>query len=146
MDALAVGTWHIVESSLSLWRSRRQPTVTYGALTDGALIDVVAFQSRRGASRRIIGIDQPMSDGGWRWRGVGVVTRFARSDWQFVAGDADDGWAVTAFARTPFTSAGIDLYFRDRHPSQDVVELARRAAAADPRAQRWSSKLFRTQA
>jgi len=144
MKDLAVGTWHVVESSLPLWRSRRRPTVTYGALPDGALIDVVSYASRRGADRRIIGIDQRNPDGGWRWRGVGLVTRFVRSDWRFIAGDASAGWAVTAFARTPFTSAGIDLYFRDRHPSQEIVELARRAAFADPWAQRWTSTLFRT--
>lgn len=145
MDDLAVGTWHIVESSLSLWRSRHDPTVTYGALPDGSLIDVVAFRSRRGATRRIIGIDRRGPDGGWRWRGVGPVTRLARSDWRFVAGDASEGWAVTAFERTPFTSAGIDLYFRSRHPSREMVDLARRAASADPRAQRWAPSLFRTQ-
>ncbi|WP_084595440.1 hypothetical protein [Microbacterium profundi] len=43
MDDLASGTWHIVE------------------LPDGSLIDVVAFRSRRGASRRIIGIDRPVA-------------------------------------------------------------------------------------
>lgn len=144
MDDLAVGTWHIVESSLPLWQTRHHPTVTYAALPDGSLIDVVSFRSRRGATRRIIGIDRRMSDGGWRWRGVGPVTRFARSDWRFVAGDAVEGWAVTAFERTPFTSAGIDLYFRSRHPSEDLVGLARRAASSNPRAQRWAPELFRT--
>lgn len=145
MDDLASGTWHIVESSLPLWRTRHEPTVTYAALPDGSLIDVVAFRSRRGASRRIIGIDRPLAPGGWRWRGVGPVTRLARSDWRFVAGDAAEGWAVTAFERTPFTSAGIDLYFRSRHPSREMIDLARRAAFTDPRAKRWASALFRTQ-
>ena len=144
MDDLAVGTWHIVESSLPLWRTRHDPTVTYAALPDDSLIDVVTFRSTRGATRRIIGIDRRTHDGGWRWRGVGVVTRLARSDWRFVAGDAAEGWAVTAFERTPFTSAGIDLYFRSRHPSEDLVQLARRAAFEDPRAQRWAPDLFRT--
>lgn len=144
VDELAVGTWHIVESSLSLWRSRPGPTVTYAELPGGSLIDVVAFRSRRGATRRIIGIDQRMPDGEWRWRGIGPITRLARSDWRFIAGDSAEGWAVTAFARTPFTSAGIDLYFRERHPSPETVDHARRAASADPRAQRWSPGLFRT--
>jgi hypothetical protein len=144
MEELAVGTWHIVESSLPLWRTRHHPTVTYAALPDGSLVDVVAYRSRRGASRRIIGVDERMPDGAWRWRGVGAVTRYARSDWRFIAGDAAAGWAITAFARTPFTSAGIDLYFRERHPSQDIVALARHAAAADPRANSQVPALFRT--
>lgn len=144
MEDLAFGTWHVLETSLPLWRSRRRPTVTYGALPDGTLIDVVAYVTRRGVNRRIIGIDRRLPDGGWRWRGVGVVTRFVRSDWRFVAGDATEGWAVTAFARTPFTSAGIDLYFRDQHPSADIVDRARQAASADPWAERWSRELFQT--
>jgi len=144
MDALAVGRWHIVETSLSLWRTRSGPTVTYAALPDGALIDVVSFRTRGGAPRRIIGIDQRSPHGGWRWRGVGPVTRFAHSDWRFVAGDAADGWAVTAFARTPFTSAGIDLYFRERQPSEELLAMARRAAHEDSWSARWASQLFRT--
>lgn len=144
MDDLAVGTWHIVETSLPLWRTRHDPTVTYAALPDDALIDVVSFRSRGGAPRRIIGIDQRSPNGGWRWRGVGPITRFARSDWRFVAGDAADGWAVTAFARTPFTSAGIDLYFRERHPSEELLAAARRATSADPRSHPLATRLFRT--
>jgi hypothetical protein len=144
MDDLAVGTWHIVETSLPLWRTRHDPTVTYAALPDGSLIDVVAFRSGRGASRRIIGIDRRSPDGGWRWRGVGPITRLAHSDWRFIAGDAAEGWAVTAFARTPFTSAGIDLYFRERQPADELLAAARRAASDDPQSRRRAAQLFRT--
>ena len=45
----AVNNGHVVETSLSLWRTRSGPTVTYAALPDGTLIDVVSFRTRGGA-------------------------------------------------------------------------------------------------
>ena len=36
----------------------------------------------------------------------------ASSKWQVLGYDLDEGWAVTYFAKTFFTPAGIDIYSR----------------------------------
>ncbi|MBZ9752350.1 hypothetical protein K7W42_15975 [Deinococcus sp. HMF7604] len=107
--AVLSGTWFVVQTSLPLWHTRQNPSVTYAPLPDGRVVDTVRF-TRRGQPSLIVGLDQPLPGGGWEWRGVSLLTRFTPSRWQVA--HAADGWAITVFARTPFTPAGLDVYAR----------------------------------
>jgi hypothetical protein len=139
------GTWHIVATSLPFWRSRQAPSVTYTPLPDGRILDVVHYTTR-GRSRLVIGADT-LVDGGYHWRGLTPLTRLTSSRWRVVAEDqgASDPaaqWAVTAFEKTLFTPAGVDVYCRARAIDPAASEAARAAIAADPGVASFLSGLF----
>lgn len=124
------GTWQIVASSLPFWRSRSAPAVSYLPLPDGRILDAVTYR-RSGRDKLVLGVDQPAADGFFEWRGLQHVTRLTTSRWRVVAvdesaADAADRWAVTAFEKTLFTPAGVDIYCRSR----DLSSAARAAAVA----------------
>lgn len=102
-------------------------------------MDTVRF-TWRGRPGLIIGVDTPLPDGGWAWRGVSLLTRFTVSRWQALA--AGDGWAVTVFERTPFTPAGLDVYART--PALTAAQEQEVEAALDglPAAQTFRAALF----
>lgn len=116
IDALC-GIWHIVRTSLGMWRKRGAPTVTYGRLPGSPvrLSDEIRYTGRGGRPGRLLGVDtQDAGDGRiFRWRGAGWFTRWLSSEWCFVDHDpAWRSWAVTYFTATPFTAAGLDIYSR----------------------------------
>ena len=126
IDALC-GRWHIVKTSLAMWRTRSSPTVTYARLPGdpARLTDEIRYLNRRGRPGRLLGVDtQHASDGRiFRWRGSGLLTRWLSSAWCFVDHDPEwRRWAVTYFTATPFTAAGLDIYARD--PDLDAATLA----------------------
>jgi hypothetical protein len=116
IDALC-GRWHIVKTSLAIWRRRSNPTVTYARLPgEGVrLSDEIRYLGRRGRPGQLLGVDtqdaaEPRI---FHWRGVGWVTRWLSSSWCFIDHDPDwRNWAVTCFSATPFTAAGLDIYAR----------------------------------
>lgn len=123
------GTWQIVASSLPFWRSRSAPAVSYLPLPDGRVLDAVTYV-RGGRDKLVLGVDT-RTDAGFEWRGLQHVTRLTTSRWQVIAsdetaGDPADRWAVTAFDKTLFTPAGVDIYCRAR----DISPVARAAATA----------------
>lgn len=124
------GTWHVTHSTLPMWRSKRNVRITYNLLppshpdipsenTD-RLDDLVEYQPLEGEGVSTVrGVDTVAEKGSekrdaWRWRGKGWLM-IATSHWQ-VLGSGTDGegndWAVTFFAKTMFTPAGIDFYSR----------------------------------
>ncbi|KAF8305157.1 hypothetical protein DL93DRAFT_371183 [Clavulina sp. PMI_390] len=132
-----MGKWHVLHSSLPLWKNKKDVTITYTPLgsvdpsstpSDDPIRfnDIVEYRSASSTSSppstrsRIEGIDtlQPppkdAPDGyrpaaSYKWRGKGWLM-IASSKWQ-VLGYGDD-WAVTYFSATLFTPAGIDIYSR----------------------------------
>ena len=125
-DATVAGTWFVVRTSSPFWRTRDNPTVTYTPLSDGRVVDTVRY-TRRGNVRLVHGLDEPMPDGGWKWRGVTALTRLASSRWRVLHGEEE--WAVTHFDRTLFTPEGWDVYARTPtlaadHQSRATVVLA----------------------
>lgn len=99
------GRWYVVATSLPFWRRRTDPTITYTALPDDRVLDVVSYR-RRGHAKLVVGVDTAdgSNTGSWRWRGLGPVTRLTTSRWRVVAADetvADPTtrWAVTAFEK-----------------------------------------------
>ncbi|NTY02356.1 hypothetical protein [Deinococcus sp. JMULE3] len=141
-EAVLTGTWFVVRTSLPLWRTRDNPSVTYAPLPDGRVVDTVRF-TRGGRAGLIIGVDTPFPDGGWAWRGVSLLTRFTVSRWRVLA--AGDGWAITVFERTPFTPAGLDVYART--PALTAAQVQELEAALDglPAAQPFRAALFSPQ-
>lgn len=139
------GTWHVVATSLPFWRSRQSPSVTYTPLPDGRILDVVHYTSR-GRGRLVIGADTVV-EGGYHWRGLTPLTRLTSSRWRVVAADEsaaslDGRWAVTAFEKTLFTPAGIDVYCRAPAIDPAASDAARAAIAADPTVADFLPRLF----
>ncbi|MGH3493469.1 MAG: hypothetical protein ACRDRL_19685 [Sciscionella sp.] len=124
LDALC-GTWHVVRSTLPLWRARSDVTISYSSLPDGQtarLDDVVAYGSTR--RKTIIGVDSQDAKHPrlFHWRGTGLLSRLASSDWVLVGNDENyRQWALSYFSRTLFTPAGMDVYARNESADDATV-------------------------
>ncbi|KAK9235622.1 hypothetical protein V1525DRAFT_390288 [Lipomyces kononenkoae] len=140
------GTWHVTHSTLPMWKSNRNVHITYtplsssGNQSDGdsrfavRLDDMVTYNSLNSDNvKKIHGIDAPVSEWAYHWRGTGWLA-IATSDWELlgygiekpdtgavestdptVASPAvqdENQWIVTYFSKTVFTPAGIDIYSR----------------------------------
>ena len=86
---------------------------------------MVTWQKGR-RSGHLAGIDRPIDEDGWQWewRGIEPLTFFVRSRWRFVAGNLQQGWAVTQFEKTLYTPAGIDIYCRSPRPAHGLLSAA----------------------
>ncbi|MCJ1473087.1 hypothetical protein MMC13_001737 [Lambiella insularis] len=118
--AWLAGTWHVTHSTLPMWKSARNVTITYEPLPPLAnqppqLLDTVAYQPLHGDKRKTIrGVDTASADGrAWDWRGKGWL-KIASSRWEVLGwGECEGGrWAVTYFQKSLFSPAGIDVYER----------------------------------
>lgn len=120
--------WHILATTLPFWRGKTDPVVTYEVMPDGRLVDTLAWR-QGGRERRLGGVDTPTPDGGYTWRGAGLLGLFT-SRWRFV--EVSEPFAVTWFARATFgvTPEGMDVY--GRSPDLDPWPLVERLRA-DPR-------------
>jgi hypothetical protein len=121
------GTWHVTHSTLLMWKSKRNVAITYKPLSPTTsspasdappkLDDIVSYQTLSSPKvKTVTGIDTPSGTdaGAWDWRGKGILM-IASSHWEVLGyGDLEAGhqWAVTFFAKTLFTPAGIDIYSR----------------------------------
>ena len=85
--------------------------------------------------KTVKGVDTPSGTdtGAWDWRGKGWLM-IASSHWEVLAwgpqeGEVrDEAWAVTYFAKTPFTPEGIDIYSRKKEGvSDEVVDAIKEA-------------------
>ncbi|WP_154793323.1 hypothetical protein [Occultella kanbiaonis] len=139
MTETVTGTWFVVRTSLPFWRHRRDPRISYLSLPDGRVLDAVRY-TRRGRERWVLGIDLPVPGGGYRWRGLGSLTRLTSSMWRVV--HAEEDWAVTYFARTLFTPAGVDVYARGPTLGSRAERSALAQIAADPSAAEHLDELF----
>lgn len=133
------GTWYIVRTSLPFWRNRSDAAISYMPLPDGTMADLVTYR-RNGKSRLVAGIDRSLGDGKWAWRGVEPATFFLRSHWAVLAQEGN--WAITRFDKTLFTSAGVDIYCRRRHPLQVDVAPWIAKIAEWPETAQFTPNLF----
>lgn len=127
-----VGTWFVTHSTLPMWKTKKNVNIHYSALealsTTAApprLSDTVSYtpiSSRKPSSKQktITGIDTPAGTDTsvWDWRGKGWLA-IASSHWEVLGyggGEVEgkEKWAVTYFAKTLFTPAGIDIYSRHK--------------------------------
>ncbi|KAL8775240.1 MAG: hypothetical protein Q9209_000246 [Squamulea sp. 1 TL-2023] len=128
------GTWHVTHSTLPMWKSKRNVSITYTPLPSTSssslpqINDLVHYQTLSSQKvKSVEGIDtaSPNSKGGeWDWRGKKWL-KIASSHWEVLGwgdlpateeGKGGEGegnqWVVTYFAKTLFTPAGIDVYSR----------------------------------
>lgn len=140
-ERVLTGTWFVTRSSLPLWRVWDEPSVTYAPLPGGTVVDTV--RAVRGDRVRLItGLDMPLGDGRYDWRGLTPLTRLAVSLWEVIAADPADVWAVTLFDRTPFTPPGQGVYSRTPRLLPDDEAAALRSVEGHPAARRFWPELF----
>ncbi|KAI0754113.1 hypothetical protein C8Q80DRAFT_1136993 [Daedaleopsis nitida] len=97
------GKWHVTHSTLPMWRSKRNVSITYTALPNAGeappkIDDLVEYQaleslSGRGKVKSVHGVDTPVAGANgwaWDWRGKGWLV-VASSRWEVLGyGDEDE--------------------------------------------------------
>ncbi|KAI0030764.1 hypothetical protein K488DRAFT_53496 [Vararia minispora EC-137] len=153
-----MGTWYVTHSTLPMWKSKKDVTITYTPVTGDVarFDDVVEYRSARApptAPRsRIVGVDALVTGPArFKWRGRGWLAPIT-SRWQLLGvssasgkdGTAEPAWAVTFFERTLFTPMGIDIYARSGAglPPALVEEIKEGLRAASGDVGRLSGELF----
>ncbi|KAK9357226.1 hypothetical protein V1504DRAFT_494582 [Lipomyces starkeyi] len=146
--AFLQGTWHVTHSTLPMWKSNRNVHITYTPLLsssnpihDGShsvadaadilLDDMVTYNSLNGDKVKTVhGIDTPVAQGSWHWRGKGWLA-IASSHWEILGYGIEkpdlsaalhndvNQWIVTYFTKSLFTPAGIDIYSRSAEGLRD---------------------------
>ncbi|KAL9086298.1 MAG: hypothetical protein Q9165_007213 [Trypethelium subeluteriae] len=167
------GTWTVTHSTLPMWKSKRNVHITYTILpnnpkhdatnnTSNQLDDLVSYQALNSDKvKQVHGVDTAAGPegGAWDWRGTGLL-KIATSHWEMLGwgvepgseGDATDTakngesqWAVTYFAKTLFTPAGIDIYSRtDKGLSEQTLSSIKNALQGikDPNVEKLVGELF----
>ncbi|MCJ1390069.1 hypothetical protein MMC18_002927 [Xylographa bjoerkii] len=139
--AFLAGTWHVTHSTLPMWKTARNVTITYTPLPtlvhgQPQLDDRVAYQPLGSDKRKTIaGVDTYSKDGNgaWDWRGKGWLkiasSRWEVLGWGVLEGGSAEGnaegsaaWAVTYFAKSIFSPAGIDVYTRGERLEEAMLE------------------------
>lgn len=138
-----MGTWFVTYSTLPLWKSRKDVTISYtpkessGGLTQ--FDDLVKYRSNSDSPssklNSVIGVDTlvvPPSTAGatadipktrFKWRGKGWLM-IASSRWQILgcsSASETSQWAITYFEKTLFTPAGLDIYARTSEGLPDAL-------------------------
>ena len=144
-----------------MWKSKRNVQITYRPLpsADGGtdqdtdrIEDIVTYQGLKSDKVKTVnGVDKASGPdvGAWDWRGKGWLM-IASSHWE-VLGHGQRGadeWAVTYFAKTLFTPAGIDIYSRSNEGlSKDTLEAIRDALGRidDPNVNQLAGEMFEVQ-
>lgn len=135
-----------------MWKSRRNVSITYkpqAQVSPLRIDDVVSYQTlTSNRSKTVVGVDTMSGDtGAWNWRGKGWLA-LASSHWEVLGyGDMEreHQWAVTYFAKTLFTPAGIDVYCRKKEGlGHDMIQQIMNAVAAieDGKVKGLARKMF----
>ena len=115
------GTWSVTHSTLPMWRKAKNVRITYKiippvspsgpTLLDDEVTSEPMQRSLLPQPKSIRGVDTPDGEGAWNWRGKGWL-KIASSHWKVLGwGErGDEKWAVTWFAPSMFTPAGVDIY------------------------------------
>ncbi|KAJ7492474.1 hypothetical protein FB451DRAFT_1022016, partial [Mycena latifolia] len=131
-----LGTWHVVASTLPLWKNKKNVAITYSAMAGEPATtfdDLVTYQMRSAkagaAPSTVKGIDrlEEGAAGRWKWKRLLMI---ATSKWQLLGfrvssttADSESHepeWVVTYFASTLFTPAGLDIYSRSKDGLSDA--------------------------
>lgn len=161
---LTSSPWKVTYSTLPNWKTGRNVQITYtlipaeNTVDPERLDDLVEYQSP--LSDKVLsikGIDVASTDIGkgwaWDWRGSGLL-KITTSHWEVLgygpkkslSGETSKGeWAVTYFAKTLFTPAGIDIYSRpDASISPELlVEIKKKLKETkDPTVMKLADEIF----
>lgn len=152
------GTWHVTHSTLPMWKTKRNVQITYRPLpsADGGtdqgndrIEDTVTYQALTSEKVKTVkGIDKASGTdaGAWDWRGKGWLM-IASSHWEVLGYGhrGADEWALTYFAKTLFTPAGIDIYSRSNEGlSEETLEGIKNALSQidDPNVKKLAAEVF----
>ncbi len=138
-----LGRWHVVATTFPMWRTRCDVTFTYGALSEHAATDRVAYVE--GATPgEILGVDTQHAQvpTHFTWRGNGILSLFT-SEWDVVAVAPDASWVVLTFGATLATPAGADVISRSPTLDDEALRQAVAAASADAVTLKRLSGLYR---
>ncbi|KAJ7161428.1 hypothetical protein C8R43DRAFT_880929 [Mycena crocata] len=134
-----LGTWHVVASTLPMWKDKKNVKITYSTIPGepaATMDDLVSYEKRSAkpgaAPSTVKGIDrlEEGATGRWKWRGKGLLM-IASSRWSLLGfhvtsptaqgnpASEDPEWVVTYFASTLFTPAGLDIYSRSKDGLSD---------------------------
>ena len=145
-------------------KKNRNVQITYTRIpgtTPPHIDDLVTYQPLSSEHKKTVrGVDKPfcvpggtVSDTeaslGYHWRGKGWLM-IASSKWEILGYGNEEGstteWAITYFAKTLFTPAGIDIYSRDPTGLRpETVEGIKNALAKDEDLKELAGKLFEVQ-
>lgn len=132
------GTWHVVSSSLPMWRNKRNVRITYTRLPGDRLDDHVTYQTLDSdAIVSVRGIDTSKRDGSYVWRGQGFL-KVASSRWE-VLGWGGGGQGATPAGRA-ITSPNPDSTSADAVAEGAAADAA--AKQADEAAEQWVVTYF----
>ena len=157
-------TWNVTHSTLPMWKSKKNVRIQYTPLEPSRpdvakentdrLDDLVTSQPLHGDKvSSIRGVDKVSGSGNgrgeWDWRGKGWLM-IASSHWEVLGWGEEQNnngnkWAVTAFAKTLFTPAGIDVYSQSRAgvlPETLEAIKAALAQVADQDVQKMAKDIF----
>ncbi|KZV80873.1 hypothetical protein EXIGLDRAFT_730156 [Exidia glandulosa HHB12029] len=112
-----MGKWHVVRSSLPMWKGKKDVTLTYTPIkptTDPlSFKDLVEYRGEgkpaTSTPSSVKGVDHQQGAARFEWRGSGWL-KIATSKWELIGYGGQ--WAVSFFAKTLFTPAGIDILVR----------------------------------
>ncbi|KZO93394.1 hypothetical protein CALVIDRAFT_600834 [Calocera viscosa TUFC12733] len=148
------GQWFLVRSTMGMWQTHKDTSITYTLSTplpDLVYTDSKAFRATSASSDKaptvIDGISTlQASENGlqFRWRGSGFLLRLATSTWQILGYDIEEGWFVTFFDKTLFTSAGLDIYTRKPGSvsPERLAEIIKAAQALEGDAGKFAEGFF----
>ena len=79
------GKWYVVRTTLSLWRNKENPAITYGVEDEHTMSDLVTYGDPKNPSR-ITGTDYATVGevNGFVWKGNQCITYCVSSKWNFV--------------------------------------------------------------
>ncbi len=162
------GTWHVTHSTLPMWKGKRNVRITYTPLEPSSagparLDDLVEYQTLSSDKVKTVrGVDTAAGAecASWDWRGKGWL-KIAGSHWEVLGWGTEDDegdiakseegrqggntWAVTYFAKTVFTPAGLDFYSRDKgglRPGTVTQIKAALEGLADPAVRTLAADIF----
>jgi len=141
--ASLLGRWHVVATTFPMWRTRCDVTFTYGARSEHAVTDRVAYTEGATAGE-ILGVDTQHAQmpTHFTWRGNGILSLFT-SEWDVVAVAPDASWVVLTFGATLATPAGADVISRSPTLDDEALKRAVALASADETTAKRLDGLYR---
>ncbi|KZT58602.1 hypothetical protein CALCODRAFT_508058 [Calocera cornea HHB12733] len=156
------GQWYLVNSTMDMWKTHKDVTITYTLTTplpDLVYNDKKEFRASSAASDKAPTVIDGQStllptEGAstpeqrhavnFKWRGIGFLLRMATSTWQILGYDMEEGWFVTYFDKTLFTSAGLDIYTRKPGSlsPERIAEIIKAAQALEGEAGKLAQGFF----
>lgn len=114
------GTWYASHSTMQMWKSNQNITITYTVLDSpaGSIDDLMQYQPAASNKQKSVhGVDtpDPQVAGRYTWRGTGWMKVWS-TQWEILAfGDEEEGWMLTYFSKSMFSAAGIHIYTRAKN-------------------------------